>query len=852
MTALALPGKPSRRSIPIDDVFSVVPFRRDPSFVKRGDFLDRIRHTCVTLGEWAVLQGPEGVGKTHLAIEFAHSLLEEKISVFWVDSSTPDTLDKSVRTIANACKVPQNVKQPVAEVTRAVCEWLRQAACRNGLKWCVIVDGAGDEGRLFGTAIDGCRQENCYILATTRDEALAAKMSTIDVKVQRVGPMSRKEALVLYQMKFGATPDDDMWRMAGKLVQRLNFNPEAITRAAIWRRQNPSQPLAQFLTPMRLGEFAPSSLPGINKEIPSEEEKSAAQRAWGAAINRLENERPSAASLLFLMSLFDDQPIPGWVLELNGVPREPQAHFPSTDNSPGSLWVETGIKHYDSLGIKFREEVRLLLNCFLITWDEDDDTFEMHSYVQAAARRRLEAKGELAKYEQEYISRLARVLPTTDYLHFERVRALRTHFVKVLDYPQPDDAAQLQRATVLHNGSSLIMTIGDYEVALDLIKMAVPIRRALLGEDHEMTLESMNAHALLLCYTKKITEAQKLQEAAIDTATDVLGKDHRITLEGTYHLTPIYWNLGRASEALEIVEDLAEKRKRLFGDEDEETLSSIGMLAHVYWVIDRFDKAESISSEVVETRRRVSGEDHPNTLSCINTLGSIYCDKGRFWNAEEILLPAIERMNRVMGESHPETLCTVLGLALAYASMARWKEVEEMQASVMKEIHLHANLSFEPTFSAFNRLLKLQVTVGSKAKALELMWPFMAMVKQVLGNESFEMTACLETLTNTLQAQFMSEKAEPYEADALAIMIKLAGESNATTMNWMDKLANTRWRLGKKDEAVELMQKCVELRQKMLGPEHEDTIKSVAALEEWEKSRRRFSWMRKLGRSKKS
>lgn len=773
-------------------------------------------------------------------------------------------MNQSTRTIADACKIPYSPEDSPVEIARVVRLYLHRYlfSAVPHAKWCVIIDGADDYERFCGEheqqgiallPIGLAGPESGFALFTTRHEAVAKRMSTIPIKAQKVDRMSGKEALVLYQMKFQPRLDDGMWRIAGRMVQSLDFNPEAITRADTWRRQNPMQPLVEFMNPIRLGDFAVSKLPGIKKEARSQELESAALHVWDAAFNQLEEYHPTAAVLLFLMSMFDDVPIPAWMLQLEGVSTEGEAQVHSKDYVGGRFFSDWSVEHHDSLGIDLVEDAKFLANGFLITCNIEDGTFEMHTLVQAAARRRLKAMGQLKKYQQEYIARLARALPSKDYRHFAGLRRCWTHFARVLDYPQEDDTAQLQRATVLHSGAWLTMTVGHYEAALELVEEAITIRRALLGPDHEMTLESQNKKALLLCYMKKFSESQALQEATLEKATELLGKDHRVTLDGMNNLAPVYWYLGRSSEVLELIEDVGETRKRTLGHEHEDSLSSMGMRAHVYWVIERYDDAERLASQVIDTRRRLSGDKHPNYLSTVNTLASVYCDTGRHANAEEMLLPAVEIMKKVLGETHPETMCGVLNLATAYGGMSRWKESEVLREFVLETLHLRANLSYEPTFSVFNRLLKLQVTTSAAASVIPIEQPFMNMIVKVLGEDHFEKVLLLETMTKIRKECIGAPdytRVEMYEMMALATMITTAGESNPTTLNWMDSLARTRYRLGKKDEAFEMLQKCAELRKKLLGPEHDDTLKSVATLEGWERQRRRWSW-RKFGRSKK-
>ncbi|KAK3898721.1 hypothetical protein C8A05DRAFT_37691, partial [Staphylotrichum tortipilum] len=62
---------PERRETP-PAPSATIPFSRDPDFVNRGDILDQIDQRCSEPAARVALVGLGGVGKSQLAIEFAH------------------------------------------------------------------------------------------------------------------------------------------------------------------------------------------------------------------------------------------------------------------------------------------------------------------------------------------------------------------------------------------------------------------------------------------------------------------------------------------------------------------------------------------------------------------------------------------------------------------------------------------------------------------------------------------------------------------------------------------------------------------------------------------------------------
>ncbi|KAJ4290125.1 hypothetical protein N0V88_006632 [Collariella sp. IMI 366227] len=108
-------------------------FSRDLDFVNRGDILDQIDERCSEPAGRVALVGLGGVGKSQLAIEFAHRIA----------AGQPDTwarVEEGFRTIADAVKLSGR-HQPKADIPQLVYNWLSNE--RNG-KWIMILDSVND------------------------------------------------------------------------------------------------------------------------------------------------------------------------------------------------------------------------------------------------------------------------------------------------------------------------------------------------------------------------------------------------------------------------------------------------------------------------------------------------------------------------------------------------------------------------------------------------------------------------------------------------------------------------------------------------------------------------------------
>ncbi|SPO02487.1 uncharacterized protein DNG_05160 [Cephalotrichum gorgonifer] len=210
-----LPERPETPPQP----FASIPFCRDPDFVNREDILDQMdRRYSVPAGRVALV-GLGGVGKSQLAIEFAHQIVEVygNIWIFWIHAGKRARVEEGFRAIADI-------------------NWLSNE--RNG-RWIMILDSADDYEVFYGASEAGRdrplamylpQSRNGSIIITTRDKDLASRLTGNRENLIEIGPMVQTDALTLLQKKLGLISDVG----AVDLVEVLDCVLLAISQAAAY------------------------------------------------------------------------------------------------------------------------------------------------------------------------------------------------------------------------------------------------------------------------------------------------------------------------------------------------------------------------------------------------------------------------------------------------------------------------------------------------------------------------------------------------------------------------------------------------------------------------------------------
>jgi hypothetical protein len=596
--------------LPPDSVLRVwnIP-ARNPGFTGRDGLLAAVRDRLLT-GDTAVvqaLQGMGGVGKTQLAIEYAHRFAADYDVAWWVDAEQGGLIGDQVAALGTVL----GCVQPGADTGTAQAAVL--AALHQRSRWVLVFDNAENPADVAEWLPGGAG----HVLITSRTRGWAEFAAPVEVDV-----LARAESVSLLQHRVSGLNAAD----ADRLADRLGDLPLAVAQAAGFMADTGTG-AAQYLDLLatQAGQLLDQPSPG------SSYPRSLAA-ATRLAADRLDDEDPAVAQLASLCAFLAPEPVP-------------EDLFTS---APGALPGELAERAADPLA--WRQTLARLTRQSLARLDQRG--LVLHRLTQAILRDRLTPEQAAATRAcTEAILVAANPRDQGNPVTWPRWAQLMPHLLAA-DLTTTDSSDLRWMAC---NACSYLVHRSDTRTAHDLAAHLRQHWRDWLGDDHENTLAAATYLAWALRNMGRYAQARELDEDTLARDRRVVGEDHPDTLNSANNLAIDLSNLGEYQAARELNENTLARKRRVLDDDHPDTLISASNLALDLTSLGEHQAARELNEDILARRHRVLGDDHPDTLISANNLGLDLRNLGEYQAARELDQDTLARYRRVLGDDHPST-----------------------------------------------------------------------------------------------------------------------------------------------------------------------------------------------------
>jgi tetratricopeptide (TPR) repeat protein/CO dehydrogenase nickel-insertion accessory protein CooC1 len=795
--ALDRPAQPAGAAAPAEELRfpgTVPPIwnvpARNADFTGRGATLELLRDKLAGGGAPVVLAqalyGLGGVGKTQLALEYAHRFMADYDLVWWVPSERAEEISQALAELAR--KMGLKVGDNVAEAAETALEELRRDTTPH---WLLIFDNAEDPKELEPYLPGG----GGHMLITSRNQAWTHAAEPLEVDV-----FTRDESVAHLLRHVPALDPAD----AKKVAEALGHLPLAVEQASAWLEQTgmPAHAYVEQLATQSTRILALNQPPDYQLPVVA---------TWNLSFERLKERSPAAVRLLQLCAFFSPQPIDMSLLY-------------SDEMLAALLPLDDTLTEKLMLGRVIRDISRFAL----VKVDQGSNSLQIHRLVQAVIRSQMTDEEQVeARHEVHKILVGARPHrgDTDDPANWSRYNLIWPHLGPSLA-EECDDPRTRQ---LLIDWVRYQWKHGEFEACLSLANRLENLWTAQLGPDHQQTLHLRFHIANVLRSQGRFSEALELDTYVLERQRAILGPDHPHALMTAGGLGADLCALGRYQEALASYRETYESFKEQFGEDYPRTLAAAHNLAISLRLVGDCFAARDLDQETLDRRRVVLGENHPYTLHSAANLAQDMREGGAFRDSVDLLRRTLDRF-AVLGDDMPETLRTATSLAVSLRKAGEQVEARDLTRDTYERYRRKYGGNSPDALACGLNLACDYAARDDMPRALELVTEIRAAYQASLGQDHPNTLVAANNLASYLRCTGQLSQARVLMEDTLRLMRVWLGDDHPLTLSCVINLANCLGDAGDLAESEELQRAAIARLRETLGPDHPDTLVGQANL----------------------
>jgi CO dehydrogenase nickel-insertion accessory protein CooC1 len=796
--ALDRPGQPAGSAAPADEPRfpgTVPPIwnvpARNADFTGRGATLELLRDKLAGGGAPVVLAqalyGLGGVGKTQLALEYAHRFMADYDLVWWVPSERAEEISQALAELAR--KMGLKVGDNVAEAAEAALEELRRDITPH---WLLVFDNAEDPKELEPYLPGG----GGHILITSRNQAWTHAAEPLEVDV-----FTRDES-VAHLLRH--VPDLDP-ADAKKVAEALGHLPLAVEQASAWLEQTgmPAQAYIELLASQSTRILALNQPPEYQLPVVA---------TWNVSLERLREHSPAAVRLLQLCAFFSPQPIDMSLLY-------------SDEMLAALLPLDDTLTEKLMLGRVIRDISRFAL----VKVDQGSNSLQIHRLVQAVIRSQMTDEEQVEAQHRVHeilVGARPRRGDTDDPANWSRYNIIWPH----LGPSVAEECDDPRTRQLLIDWVRYQWKHGEFEACLSLGRRLENLWTARLGPDHQQTLHLRFHIANALRSQGRFSEALELDTYVLERQRATLGPDHPHALMTAGGLGADLRAIGHYQEALASGRETYESFKEQFGEDYPRTLAAAHNLASALRLSGDYFAARALDEETLTRRQAVLGRDHPYTLFSAADLALDMREAGAFRDSADLLRVTWARYRAVLGDDMPETLRTATNLAVSLRKAGEQAEARDLAWDTYERYQRKYGGNSPDALSCGLNLACDYATRGDMPRALELATEIRAAYQASLGEDHPNTLIAANNLASYLRCTGQLSQARRLVDDTLRLMRRWLGDNHPLALSCAVNLANCLGDAGDLAECEELQRATIARLREALGPDHPDTLVCQANL----------------------
>lgn len=772
---------------------------RNATFTGRNPMLEHLREQLASKSVSVVLpiavHGMGGVGKTQVALEYAHRFKADYDLIWWVDAEQPGLINQSLAELARRLGI--RVGESEAEAAREALDRLRLAQSPYQ-RWLLVFDNADEPTELRPYLPSGPG----HTLITSRNQSWAQVAESLQVDV-----FAREESVAHLTRRMPQLGETE----ADALADALGDLPLAVEVASAWLSET-GTPVAEYLRSLEQQSTYVLSLnspPDYPRNL---------EATWQISIDRLSRRSPAGVRLLELCAFM----APAVSLDLVYGQQTMDALVP----------LDASLRVPMMLGRVTQEINRLALAKI----DTQNNELQIHRLMQAYLRDRL---SEERRVETLHLVHriLAAARPTRGDTDDPRNWG---QYALIWPHLQPSQAVACDEEPV----RQLLIDWVRYQWKSGAFSSAMALARqldetwssALAGRSNQAPGEEardlLRRQLLHLRYhIANLYRSQGEFEKALRTDEEVLAAQreflppddlHTLMTAGT--LAADLRGLGRFQEALAMDEQTYDSLKEIFGEDHERTLSAANNLAISYRAMGDNARARDLDRDTLRRRRTVLGPKHPYALTSLTALARDLRELGEYEESITLLESAYEDYTAELSENFQETLRTATSLAISLREVGHHARARELTEQTLARYEAEFEMETPDALACKINLAADQAATGNTALAVTTTAETLTVYERRLGSDHPYAHVCRNNhAAYLLRAGRRDEARAALEMTVRGLSAQL-GPQHPYVLAASVNLANCLAAAGRFEEAERLDRATYQAYVARLGDSHPDAL----------------------------
>jgi tetratricopeptide (TPR) repeat protein len=821
---------PASGIVPI--IWGNVP-QRNKNFTGREGLLGQLRQgvsSAVTAVLPHTLQGMGGVGKTTVAIEYAHRYRTEYELVWWISADQPALVRSSLAALAEPLGLQSATAAGIETAAMAVLNALRRGQPFS--RWLLIFDNADQPEDLNEIIPRGPGD----VLITSRNHRWQSVVETVPVDV-----FTRAESTDFLAKR---VPKGISESEAARLAEELGDLPLALEQAGALQAET-GMSVDEYLRLLK--EHASE----IMAEGKSPEYPRSMTAAWKLSVSTLNRQMPQAMELLRCCAFFGSEPIPRDVFRR------------------GTQAGETRVGDLLADPILLARAIRELGRFALVKID--GRSIQVHRLIQALLRDELD-EAEQARYRHEvhlilavgapknpddnrlwprYAELVAHVASPATGLARCQVPAVRAFALDIVRYlyrrgdhqsarsfaerfieqwtedSSPDDLAVLDAQRHLGNA---LRELGRYSAAHALIEATLGRAREVLGDRDALTLALTNSFGADLRASGQFVAARSLDEESLTLHETVFGLEDPQTLRVMNNLALDYALNSDYRHARELHRrTYVLQSEASTGVTSTDVLVSWHGLARAVRLCGDYSEARDVGEDAYDFGRELLGSDHYWTLRTLSDLSiALRRIATDYSEVLEMATDILDRCTRLFGTDNPDTLAAAISLTNIQRTIGQTDTALALAESTTAHYPEIYGPDHPFNYGCSGNLALLRRVAGDLAGARAINEAALAGLDTRLTRDHHYSLTVATNLASDLAELGEIAKARALGEDTLTRLRKLMGDNHPLTLGCAANLVTDLRADGAGEEAERLSADTLSRYADTLGADHPDTTTAAA------------------------